>query len=183
MQVAAVTALAQGATVTAAAEAAGVHRTTVFRWAKYHPAFIAERNRQIEERAIEVRTKMERITNSALDVVAEAVLAANVDVAFRWLRIVSPTSLFDVQVGPTNAGDVIDEKRRATPDPLLALLESANTPTVTETETRLAELLADEAAPARTQRCPACVPPGPSGPEMPNQPTTAAAASPGRVAR
>ena len=41
----AVTALAAGATHGEAAEEAGVHRVTVTRWARHHPAFIAELNR------------------------------------------------------------------------------------------------------------------------------------------
>src|SRR5690349_14650401 len=92
----AVVALANGATHDAAAGTAGVHRTTVTRWANHHPAFIAERNRLQAEAAAaaaaEAATITRRITIAALETIEGEIATGNADAAFRWLKVSPSTS-------------------------------------------------------------------------------------------
>jgi hypothetical protein len=118
-QVLAVAALASGQTHEKAAEAAGVHRVSVTRWANHHPAFQAELNRLRAEAAAEVRAKVVRLTNLAIDIVEQALTDGGEEAAFRWLRLMPVMTTSAVPAGPTDSTDVVEGVRRSMPDPLL----------------------------------------------------------------
>src|SRR4051812_8522114 len=65
----AVAALIGGATVTAAAAAAGVGRSTVYRWLDADPAFVAELNRGLRDQADAARAELRALAVEALAVV------------------------------------------------------------------------------------------------------------------
>ncbi len=133
----AVVALANGATHDAAADAAGVHRTTVTRWANHHPAFIAQRNRLQAEAAAtaaaEAATVRRRITTAALETIEAEIAAGNADAAFRWLKVSPPTSGVAACPGPMEAVAVVDAVRLSMPG-VLDELPSQQRPTYADAE-------------------------------------------------
>ena len=76
-----------GATHQAAADAAGVHRVTVTRWARHHPAFQAELNRRRQERAERIADRMSDVALAALDVIADSVSGGDVVTALACIRL------------------------------------------------------------------------------------------------
>jgi len=85
-QVAAIEILDGGGTHQEAADAAGVNRVTVTRWARHHPAFIAELNRRRVERTENLATRTDSVTRAALEVVEQAVQAGDLSAALAWIR-------------------------------------------------------------------------------------------------
>ncbi len=115
-QVLAVNALAAGATHEAAAEAAGVHRVTVSRWVRHHPAVVAELRARRADASRELGEKIRAVTMRALDVVAGEVEAGNVRVSLAWLRCVPLAVMADEPDGPTDPAEVLEAARRELPD-------------------------------------------------------------------
>jgi hypothetical protein len=140
-QVTAVAALAGGATHQDAADAAGVHRVTVTRWANYHPEFIAELNRLRADNATKAVAQVAQITNLALDAIEGAVSGGDVDAAFRWVRLVHPTTVTAPPSGPIESSAVVEATRRAMPDKLLAMLGADTQATTREAEQFIADRL------------------------------------------
>ena len=96
-QAVALDALDAGATHSEAADAAGVHRVTVTRWANYHPEFIAETNRRRTQRAELLAVRSESVTLSALDLVARACEEGDKVTALGWLRLVGLAGLLEAE--------------------------------------------------------------------------------------
>lgn len=92
-QVIAVDVLDRGGTQTEAAELAGVSRVTVSRWVHHHPAFLAELNRRIVERAHRVTTQADELTLKAMTVLSRAIDEGDTSAAIQWLRLLGPTAL------------------------------------------------------------------------------------------
>jgi hypothetical protein len=65
--------LVAGCTVTAAAEKAGVHRTTVYHWLEHDADFVAELNRTRWEYREEFRVGMEALAARAAETLLEAI--------------------------------------------------------------------------------------------------------------
>ena len=86
-QVSAIEVLDGGGTHQEAAEAAGVNRVTVTRWARHHPAFVAELNRRKVERTENLATRTDTVTRAALEVVEQAVRAGDLSAALAWIRL------------------------------------------------------------------------------------------------
>lgn len=133
-QLAAVTALARGATHEAAANEAGVHRVTVSRWAAHHPAFIAELNARKVEAATEAAAQVSRTTRKALDVIAEVIDGGDADAAFRWLRLVPLITVTEPLIGSTESTGVVESIRRAMPSEILEVLTRADQRSTAEVE-------------------------------------------------
>jgi len=76
-----------GATHQTAADAAGVHRVTVTRWARHHPGFEAELNRRRQERAERIADRIGEISTAALDVLGEAINDGDTETALACLRL------------------------------------------------------------------------------------------------
>jgi hypothetical protein len=141
-QALAVAALASGQTQEEAAEAAGVHRVSVTRWANHHPAFRAELNRLRAEAAAEVRARVVRVTTLAVDVVEQALSAGSEDAAFRWLRLVPVTTASAVPAAPTESSDVVEGVRQSMRDRLSAMLMADSERTTEEAERLILDQLA-----------------------------------------
>lgn len=82
----ALTALAGGATVTAAAEAAGRDRTTVHRWLREDLAFQAAHNRLRRDLRREATVQLDQIVHRALETVRSAVDSGDVRTAQAVLK-------------------------------------------------------------------------------------------------
>jgi AcrR family transcriptional regulator len=79
----AVAALAGGATITAAAEAAGVSRPTVYAWLDGSPEFVAELNRVRAEARSAIRAELQRVATSAVATLRELVESPKIPSAIR----------------------------------------------------------------------------------------------------
>ena len=78
--------LATGGSHADAAQAAGVHRVTVTRWANSHPGFQAERNRRREELSSVLADKAGQIDVAVLDKLLDLVLEGDADAITLWVR-------------------------------------------------------------------------------------------------
>jgi hypothetical protein len=85
-QTLAVEQLVAGGTVTQAAEAAGVDRTTVHRWLRNDFAFQAAYNNAQRDLRREVEDRLTRLTNAAAETVVAAVEGGDVRAALAVLR-------------------------------------------------------------------------------------------------
>lgn len=133
-QAKAVALLAEGATHAAAADAVGVHRVTITRWACHHPEFIAELNRLRAEAAREAGATVRRVTAAALATVESAIWDGDLAAAFKWLQFGTLATLTAVPQGPIESTEVIEAVRRKMPDPLDAVLLDARGVTVADAE-------------------------------------------------
>jgi hypothetical protein len=70
-QIEVIAALARGATVTSATQAAGVDRSTFYLWMKSQAHFVAELNRAQKERESAVRAQLHSLEDAALDALHE----------------------------------------------------------------------------------------------------------------
>ncbi len=125
-QLHAVEVLTSGGSHTAAAQAAGVNRVTITRWANHHPAFVAEMNRGHLAALEDHRANVERVTGKAMGVIEQAIDAGDVAAAFRWYQLNAqhPHRV----VGATDSRQVVEAKRAAMPSALLAdLMNDPNT--------------------------------------------------------
>jgi hypothetical protein len=119
-QALAVEVLDRGGTHAEAAEAAGVDRTTVARWARHHPAFIAEINRRRLDRARSNERALADIDSKALAVLAEALDSGDPDLAFRWFKLRGLGGLTNGPVGPLDPFQLIHGRMRELADGVLA---------------------------------------------------------------
>jgi transposase-like protein len=103
----AVESLVSGATVTEAAEVAGVSRQTVHSW-MHLPQFTAGLNRRRQERDQLLSDCLRRVLGSALTTVARAVEEEeDLEASFKLLRIVGAGPLLQTAAyGPTTEEDV-----------------------------------------------------------------------------
>lgn len=101
-QIPALEALLTGASVTDAAEQAGVDRTTVSRWKNQDPNFMAALNAGTAELRDEMERRMDHLTRSAVDTVAEAIENGDVVTARQFLR---GRGLLDRDPPPTGPTD------------------------------------------------------------------------------
>jgi hypothetical protein len=90
-----------GATVTDAAQAAGVDRTTVHRW-RSEPVFAAAFNSRLEELRAAAHARLERIAECAARTVEEAVASGDVKAALAVLRGVGLLRGAATALGPTD---------------------------------------------------------------------------------
>ena len=116
-QQSAVEALATGATRDDAADAAGVERETVSRWANHHPGFRTALNLYRSTLAMDQADLARRIRGKALDVIERHLDNADLAAALAVLRAVPAPDL-----GPTDPDAMIDGAVRHTkatqlPDP------------------------------------------------------------------
>ena len=129
-QVTALGVLEAGGSHAEAAEAAGVHRVTVSKWVTRHPEFIAETNRRRADRADRLAVRVDSVTASALDVIAQACAEGDRAAALAWLRLVGL------------AGVVEGERRRA--DSAVFTAEAVLDDAAAATRKRGAWMYADE---------------------------------------
>jgi transposase len=85
-QQAALTALRAGQSFALAAEMAGVHRATVFRWVKRDPYFAAAFNAWKSELQASAEVRLLKLTDKAVDVVEKALERGDEQVAMKMLR-------------------------------------------------------------------------------------------------
>lgn len=143
-QAKAVDALAGGSTHEVAARAAGVHRVTVTRWILHHPEFKAELNRRKADAAAEASALVIRVTTAALATVEQAVNDGDLESAFRWLRIVSLTTVTTPPEGPLFSEEVVEQVRQAMPNDVSELLQRVNERTTEEAEALMSARLPSE---------------------------------------
>jgi hypothetical protein len=115
-------ALDAGRTHGEAAEVAGVDRTTVSRWTRHHPAFVAELNRRKVERADRNQRRIDEVTVLAIEAVAAAVAGGDIATAIQWLKIREPTTVSEQSGAPTSPEAVIERRRASFPSMLSRLL-------------------------------------------------------------
>lgn len=113
-QVEALEVLEAGGSHAEAAAAAGVHRVTVSKWATRHPEFIAETNRRRADRADRLSVRVDSVTLSALDVVAQACAEGDRAAALAWLRLVGLAGVVEgerrrAHSSPVHAAEVLDD--------------------------------------------------------------------------
>ena len=109
-QQAAVEALASGATHAASAEAAGVARETVTRWAGGHPGFRAALNLYRLSAATELADQITRIWTKAMVVIEHTLDTGNLSDALAVLRAVPAPG----PIGPIDAVQILDADIRFT---------------------------------------------------------------------
>jgi len=104
--------VASGATHAAAAEAAGVHRETVTRWAGHHPAFRATLNLYRATLAAEQSDTARRIRGRALAILEAQLDTADVPTALAVLRVVQAQP--SEAIGPIEAAAILDAETNRT---------------------------------------------------------------------
>jgi AcrR family transcriptional regulator len=72
-QVVALAALAGGGSVSDAADAAGVHRATLYRWLDSDPVFVAERNRLQAEQRARINAQVGDLVGISLDFIRDII--------------------------------------------------------------------------------------------------------------
>jgi hypothetical protein len=107
-QVAAMAVLLAGGTVTAAADAAGVHRTTVHTWLRDDAGFIAAYNRGRREVLDGMYARLLRVADKAVATVEQAV-EGDPKTAVALLRGLGLLSGSPGGIGPTDAAEVAAE--------------------------------------------------------------------------
>jgi hypothetical protein len=107
----AVAALAGGATKTAAAEAAGVSRPTLYHWFDYETAFIVEFNRVRSEQREAVRTELQNLATEAVRALRE-LLGVATPPAVRLRAALAVLAAGPDYYLPTDAIDVEDAIER-----------------------------------------------------------------------
>lgn len=117
-QLTALEALLRGETVTDAADAAGVHRTTVHRWRREDPEFRAALNRERARMQDRVRMRLMKAADHAAETVHDAVAEdGDVQAAFKLLKGLGMLDGERPEVGMTAAwvyrmDDVLARQRR-----------------------------------------------------------------------
>jgi hypothetical protein len=96
----AIEALMEGATHAEAADRAGVHRVTVSKWARGHPAFKAELARRRLERHQQHADRLRDLDAAALESVDARIRENDAEFALKWLKLrgleqPAPTGLTD----------------------------------------------------------------------------------------
>lgn len=109
-QLAALDVLSAGGTHQEAADAAGVHRVTVSRWAGNVPAFIAERNRRRAELAATRASKVEQIDAVALDRLMDWVATGDPDALRFWAKVRGAEVMGTIDPGPQTAQEVVEQR-------------------------------------------------------------------------
>jgi hypothetical protein len=104
--------LLAGATHTAAADAAGVHRKTLWRWSQ-ECRFAAEFNRCRQERQAQAQSRLEHLAEAALRVVEVALADGNTRVAIDVLRGLGLLSGSPPRIGSSDARDLATEAQIA----------------------------------------------------------------------
>jgi AcrR family transcriptional regulator len=107
----AVAALAGGATKTAAAEAAGVSRPTLYHWFDYETAFIVELNRARAERSQAIRTELQNLATDAVRALRE-LLGVGTPPAVRLRAALAVLAAAPDYYSPTDAIDIEDAIER-----------------------------------------------------------------------
>ncbi len=105
-------ALDSGATHTDTAALVGVDRTTVSRWTRRHPAFVAELNRRKVERAERTRNQVEEVTMKAIRLIGEAIGDGDVKAALSWIRSSGVAGVVDTEAGPLTVDEFIEHTRQ-----------------------------------------------------------------------
>ncbi|MCP4306651.1 MAG: hypothetical protein GY788_17620 [bacterium] len=82
----AIDAIVTGANHTEAADAAGVHRVTVSKWANHHPAFQAELNKRRSELASQRADQIRHIDAVALDRLEERIVEGDPKAVDTWIK-------------------------------------------------------------------------------------------------
>lgn len=108
-QVVAIDALVNGKTITGAAEAAGVDRTTLHRWLKHDFEFQASPNRAKGDLKLALQAKTLKIAQKAMDVVEQALDKGDVRIAALVLKVIGRT-LAEMPIGREGAGDLEQER-------------------------------------------------------------------------
>ena len=108
-QLLAVSVLVAGDTMTAAAEAAGVDRSTVYRWLRDDFAFQAAVNAGRHELQEEIRGKLFRLAVDAADTVAAAIRAGDARTGLAVLRELEVLNGGALVVGSQKPDDLRDD--------------------------------------------------------------------------
>ena len=99
----AIDALVAGSTHLAAAELAGVQRSTVTGWCNKNITFIAEWNRRRRQRLTAAGERLHEVTVAALDAVMESISEGHTATALALIRIVGVEHLLSAaRPGPTS---------------------------------------------------------------------------------
>jgi AcrR family transcriptional regulator len=119
-QEAALTALLTGKSVTDAAAAAGVGRTTVYRWLAHDPAFQASLNQRRQEMQDALQARLMLLAVKAVDAVERALDAGNSKAALALLAGLGllPGSL--PRIGETDAAEIVLDRARDKQDAIVA---------------------------------------------------------------
>jgi hypothetical protein len=112
-QLRALSALATGSTVTAAAEHAGVDRTTLHRWIREDSGFQAAWNRLRGEIRRELTARLDLLGDAALGAVQTAILGGDTHVALTVLKGLGLLSGKPSSIGPEDAEEVAEEAELA----------------------------------------------------------------------
>lgn len=118
-QLRAIEALALGATFAAAAEAAGVDRTTVYRWRRDDAAFVAGLNRALRDRADAMRAELEGLAAEAVETIRQLMRSGSEGVRLRAAHAALSLSggLEVPSHGPTEAEAIREKWERQAHDP------------------------------------------------------------------
>jgi hypothetical protein len=102
-----------GATMTAAANAASVDRSTVWRWQQHDANFIAELNRRRSELRAAHEARLGSLVDRALTAVEKALESGDARIALRVLRGVGLLDGASPEIGPSDPDQVVYEAERA----------------------------------------------------------------------
>lgn len=112
-QAQALAALLGGATITSAAEAAGVDRTTLHRWLREDFSFQAAYNGLRCDLRREIEARLDNVANAALGTVSAAVDAGDVRAALAVLRGTGVFAGSCPSIGPDDPAEVEEETELA----------------------------------------------------------------------
>lgn len=112
-QVAALSVIASGGTLSAAAAAGGVDRATLYRWRKEDPQFIAALNAWRGEQVLHVKDKLLGMAQAASDAVCAELASGNGRLGLRVLRELGCAAAGPTE--PTDPARVFPEKNEGDP--------------------------------------------------------------------
>ena len=108
-RVKALAALGSGSSITDAACAAGVDRTTVHRWLRNDPAFQAAWNSLRRDLLREVEADLQQLVADAIQAVRDALRSGDARVGLALLKGVGLLPGWGPTIGPEDAGEVAQE--------------------------------------------------------------------------
>jgi hypothetical protein len=131
-QLLAIAALVGGATNTAAAAAAGVDRSTLYRWSKTDADFVAELNRARGEHAAQARADLRRLAADAVATIRDLMTSETVPPAIRLKAAgmaLEAAGAASEPCGPTDPDEIRTEWARTQRDKLMQnILNSSGAP-------------------------------------------------------
>ncbi len=113
-----------------AAQAAGVDRTTVSRWATKHPAFVAEISNRRLERARESEQCLRELDRKAAAAIADGIEKGDTSLSLQWFKIRGGAKFYESPFSALDPITIIDRRAASLPGTLESLIAKSEGRTV-----------------------------------------------------